>query len=79
MTTIYNGFKPGETRTTKLRTKKADGGHSIVRISTYRPGSAFSFWYTQECQCGKKFRTTRSPSSLYYRWTAHLVREGVVR
>lgn len=76
---IYNGFKPGETRTTKLRVKKADQGHSIVRLTTYRPGSAFRFTYTQECQCGVKFRTERSPGSLYYRWTAHLRKQGISR
>jgi len=74
---IYNGFKPGETRETKLRVKKADGGHSVVRIVTHRQGTAFSFRYTHHCQCGKRFSTERGPGRLYYRWTAHLRDMGV--
>lgn len=67
----YNGYKPGETYTKRMRARKADKGHSIVAMTTTRRGHDFSFKVTAECECGKKFSTTRDRTSLLYRHEAH--------
>lgn len=73
----FNGFKPGESRETKLRNRKADGGHSLVKIRTTRQGSSWTFRYTHWCECGKRFSSERSPASLIYRHDAHRRQAGV--
>jgi hypothetical protein len=69
----YNGFKPGESRTTTWKSKPKDAGHTIVSMTTFWNGGAFRFHYTLKCECGRTFRTkSGSTASLFYRYNAHI-------
>lgn len=76
MTDTYNGYAPSERRTTKLRRRKADNGHSIVEAETFRIGHSWRICTTHRCECGQKFSTSGPVSRLVYRWEAH--KRGVV-
>jgi hypothetical protein len=58
----WNGYKPGESRTTKHRARKADAGHSVVATTTTLT-PAYRWRYKVVCQCGKTYtgRTTDTP------------------
>lgn len=71
----YNGFKPGESRTFTQKPRKADEGHTVVKVITKRRGADFAFTYTWVCECGHTLRSIRSLESLVYRHEAH-VRES---
>lgn len=72
---IYNGFKPGERRSTVLRPRKKDGGHSIVKTTTVRLGSRFQFKWSQTCECGKTYSSERSPARVWQSMEAHRKKE----
>lgn len=72
---IYNGFAPGESRFRKVTPSKKDKGHGIVAYTTKRPGHAFAFTYGVVCECGKVYRSTRSPERALRTWTNHKRKE----
>jgi hypothetical protein len=75
--TIYNGYAPGESRTVKMRPRKADKGHSPVASTLTRRGDAFAFNYRLTCQCGKTFTSQRTADRNWQAHRAHLRREGI--
>lgn len=77
MSTIYNGYGPGESRTVKMRKHKGDKGHSLLSAMTTRRGSAFAFNYRWTCECGRTFGSRQSSDRCYYAYAAHLRAEGV--
>lgn len=59
---IMNGFKPGQSRTTKYRAHKADNGHSLMATTTTLT-PAYRWRFKVVCQCGRVFtgRTHDTP------------------
>lgn len=69
----YNGFKPGESKTTTMKVNPKDGGHTVVKMTTTWRGGAFRFHYRLVCECGATFSTKSGQSSaLMYRYNAHV-------
>lgn len=65
---IYNGFEPGETRSSEHAPRKSDKGHSVVKTSRTRRGSDFSFRHAVYCECGARYT---SRESITRAWSAH--------
>lgn len=72
---VYDGFRPGETRTQKMRARKIDGGHSVVELRQRRAGHDFRFHYRIRCECGKLFKSTQTVERAIRSHTAHMSRE----
>lgn len=69
---IYNGFKPGERRTTKRRPRKIDQGHSVVESSTQRVRDTFRLSYSVKCECGKVYTSSIGSDRAYRSYENHL-------
>lgn len=54
MTISVNGIREGEVRTTTLRPRKADKGHSIVKMQTWLT-PRLSERRAVVCECGKRY------------------------
>lgn len=68
--------KPYNYRVSTLRPRKADKGHSIVKMESWTK-DAYGFGQRRAltCQCGK--RMTGNGERSHYAHTAHLKQEGV--
>lgn len=69
---IYNGFRPGERRTTKHKSRKIDQGHSVIESSTRRAGDDFRFHYSVKCECGKIYKSRDDIARAYRSHEEHL-------
>jgi hypothetical protein len=67
----YNGFKPNEERVYNQKPRKADNGHTVVKVITKRRGHDFAFTYTWVCECGYTLRSIRTVESLVHRHESH--------
>lgn len=57
-TYTFNGFTEGEVRVRELRPQRADGGHSIIKHTTRRPGDRHVLRHTFQCECGSRFSSS---------------------